>query len=108
LDFENVILFKQILLLSIRERSRGLHTGRLLGYSLLTSQMTDTYSLDTPYISIFDKKPKKKRQSLYTEEEKIQKHRDNAVRYRINNYEYCTLQQRLVKEAQRIAKKNKD
>jgi hypothetical protein len=57
--------------------------------------MTDTYSLDTPNISIFDKKPKKKRQSLYTEEEKIQKHRDNSTKYYNDNYEYVKLKNRI-------------
>jgi hypothetical protein len=54
--------------------------------------MTDTYSLDTPYISIYDNKPKRTKQSP---EEKAQLNRDNAARYYNNNYEYSLLKRRI-------------
>jgi hypothetical protein len=46
--------------------------------------MTDTCSLDTPYISIYDR-PKRTKQ---TPEEKAQKNRENVAKYRLENYEY--------------------
>jgi hypothetical protein len=53
--------------------------------------MTDNYSLDTEYISIYER-PKRTKQ---TPEEKAQKNRDNVARYYNNNYEYCVLKHRL-------------
>ncbi len=56
--------------------------------------MTDSYSLDTPYISIYDNKPSR-RKPKQTPEEKAQKNRENAAKYYNNNYEYCVLKHRL-------------
>ena len=56
--------------------------------------MTDTCSLDTPYISIYDNKPSR-RKPKQTEEEKAQKNRDNATKYYNDNYEYCVLKHRI-------------
>ncbi len=56
--------------------------------------MTDSYSLDTPYIRIYDNKPSL-RKPKQTPEEKAQKNRENAAKYYNNNYEYCVLKHRL-------------
>jgi len=57
--------------------------------------MTDNYSLDTEYISIYDKKPRGTkplgRPKIYTEEEIKQKKRDNASKYFNEHYEYVKL-----------------
>ncbi len=53
--------------------------------------MTDIYSLDTEYISIYER-PKRIKQ---TPEVKAQLNRDNVARYNNNNYEYCLLQKRI-------------
>ena len=68
--------------------------------------MTDTYSLDTPYISIYDNKPSR-RKPKQTVEEKAQKNRDNAAKYYNNNYDYCVLKHRLYAQtrAEEIKKK---
>jgi hypothetical protein len=59
--------------------------------------MTDIYSLDTPYISIYDK-PKKQsgRPRIYTEEEaQFLKRRETADKYVSDNYEYVCLRKRI-------------
>jgi len=63
--------------------------------------MTDTYSLDTPYISIYER-PKRVKQ---TEEERIQKHRDNSTRYFNEHYEYVKLKNKIQSKIRYDAKK---
>jgi len=53
--------------------------------------MIDTHSLETPYISIYER-PKRPKQ---TPEEKAQKNRANAAKYYNDNYEYCILKHRI-------------
>ena len=66
--------------------------------------MTDTHSLETPYISIYDIKPTR-RKPKQSEEERIQKHRENSAKYYNENYEYCLLQKRIQSKIRYDAKK---
>ncbi len=56
--------------------------------------MTDSYSSVTPYISIYDSKPSR-RKPKQTPEEKARNNRENAAKYYNNNYEDCVLKHRL-------------
>jgi hypothetical protein len=69
--------------------------------------MTDNYSLDTPYISIYDK-PKKQsgRPRIYTEEEAKIKKRETADKYVADNYEYVCLRKRIKSQLKTQAKTN--
>jgi hypothetical protein len=68
--------------------------------------MTDIYSLDTPYISIYDKK--RGRPNIYTDEEIKQKQkRDNAAKYYDEHYEYLKLKNRIQAKIKYDTKKSK-
>ena len=63
--------------------------------------MTDNYSLETPYISIYER-PKRTKQ---TEEERIQKHRENSTKYFNEHYEDVKLKNKIQSKIRYDAKK---
>ena len=92
-----------MLYISIREKSPGRTTHSQLHYTLIIHTqaayrhtMTDTYSLDTPYMSIYDR-PKKKsgRPKIYTDEELKQRSNARSLKYKADNYEYLLLKDRI-------------
>jgi hypothetical protein len=63
--------------------------------------MTDNYCLETPSISIYER-PKRHKP---TEEERIQKHRENSTKYFNEHYEYVKLKNRIQSKIRYDAKK---
>ena len=74
---------------------------------MISPTQTMEHTTEVEYISIYDK-PKRGRGRPETcklsDEEKRQRNRDNATRYRYDNYEYCKIRQRLQKQTAYVSK----